>query len=104
MVLHSSLSDSKSPQVSRIFLSILVDLDNAVFWMVSTCPLISKFTSSVINPLEIEMSAPITIGITFTFNIIVFLALKQGLGTYLIFLFSFDFTLWSAGTAKSSIR
>ena len=31
-----------SPQVSRTLLSILVNLDNAVLWMVSTSPLISK--------------------------------------------------------------
>ena len=38
----SSLSDSKSPQVSRTLLSILTVLNNAVVWMVSYCPLISK--------------------------------------------------------------
>ena len=40
-----SLSDSKSPQVSRTLLSILADLSNAVVWIVSTCLLISKFSS-----------------------------------------------------------
>ena len=39
MVFHWSLSDSKSPQFSRTLLSILADLNNAVVWMVSTCPL-----------------------------------------------------------------
>ena len=37
-----SLNDSKSPQVSRTLLSILADLNNAVVWMVSTCPIIFK--------------------------------------------------------------
>ena len=43
------LSDNKSPQVSRTRLSILVDFNNAVVWMVSTCPLVSKFFSPYIN-------------------------------------------------------
>ena len=44
MVSHWSLGDSKTPQVSRTLLSILADLNNAVVWMVSTRPLISKFS------------------------------------------------------------
>ena len=46
MVFHWSLSDSKSPRDSRTLLSILADLNNAVVWMVSTCPLISKSSNS----------------------------------------------------------
>ena len=34
VVFHWSLSDSKSPQISRILLSILVDLNNAAVWIV----------------------------------------------------------------------
>ena len=34
-IFHRSLSDSKSPQVSRIHLSILANLNNAVSWVVS---------------------------------------------------------------------
>ena len=45
MVFHWSLNDSKSPQISRTLLSILTNLNNAVVWMVFTCPLISKFSS-----------------------------------------------------------
>ena len=51
MVFHWSLSDSKSPQVSRILLSIMAVLNNAVVWMVSTRPLTSKSSSSFNNPL-----------------------------------------------------
>ena len=36
MVFHWSLSDSKSPLVSGIRLSILAVLNNVVVWMVST--------------------------------------------------------------------
>ena len=67
MVLHRSLSDNKSPQVSRTLLSILADLNNAVTWMVSVRPLISKFPSPFTNSLGIVPSAPITINITITF-------------------------------------
>ena len=38
MIFHWSLSDSKSPQVSRTLLSILAVLNNAVVRLVSTRP------------------------------------------------------------------
>ena len=41
-VFHWSLSDSKSPQFSRILLSILADSNNALVWMVSILKLISN--------------------------------------------------------------
>ena len=53
MVLHWSLSNSKSPQVSRTLLSILADLNNAV--------VISKSSSLYINPLVTLPRALITI-------------------------------------------
>ena len=70
MVFHLSLRDSKSPQVSRSLLCILADLNNAVVLMVSTCPLISKFSSPGINPLVTEPRAPLSIGsiVTFIFH------------------------------------
>ena len=64
MVSHWSLSDSKSSLVSRILLNILTDLYNAVVWMVSACPLISKSSSPFINPMGIVSSTPIIIGTT----------------------------------------
>ena len=33
MIFHKSLSDCKAPQVSRILLSILAVLSNAVIWI-----------------------------------------------------------------------
>ena len=41
MVFYWSLSESKSPQVSRTLLSILTDLNNVVVWTVYTHPFIS---------------------------------------------------------------
>ena len=66
MAFHWSLSDSKSPQVSRTFLCILAVLNNAVVWMVSTPPPTSKSYSLFSNPLVIVPNAPITIGIIVT--------------------------------------
>ena len=60
MAFHWTLSDNKYPQISRTLLSILADLNNAVVWMVSTRPLISKSSSPCINPLVIVLSASIT--------------------------------------------
>ena len=70
MVFHWSLSDSKSPQVSRTLLSILAVLNNVVVWMVSTRPPTSKSFSHSNNPLVTVPKAPITIGriVTFMFH------------------------------------
>ena len=51
MVFHWSLSDNKSPQVSRTLLSILTVLSNAVIWIVSTRPP----TSQSSRPLSREV-------------------------------------------------
>ena len=58
--------DQQVFHVSRI-LDILALLDNAVVWMVSTCPLISKSTRPFNRYLWIVPSVPITDGITVTF-------------------------------------
>ena len=51
MVFHWSPRDSKSPQVSWSLLSILVDLNNAIVWVVSALPPIFNSSSSLIKPL-----------------------------------------------------
>ena len=104
MVSHWSLSDSKSSQIYRTLLSILADLNNAVVWVVSICPLISKSFSPCPNPSATVSSAPITIGITVTFmSHSVFSS--QARSRYLsLFSLSFSFTLWSTGTTKSTSR
>ena len=101
MVSHWSLSDNKSPQVSRILLIIQADLNNAVVSMVSTRPSISKSISPFINPSVIVPRAPIKIGIndTFTFHSFFnYLARSRYLSCFSL---SFNFTLRSA---KSTIR
>ena len=51
VTVHWSLSDSKSPQVSRTLLGILAILNNAVVWTVSTRSVISTPSSPCTNPL-----------------------------------------------------
>ena len=103
MVFHCSLSDSKSPQVSRTRLSILVVLNNVVVWMVSTRPPISKSSSPFSNPLVTVPNPPITFGIIVTCMFHSFfnpLARSRYLS---FFSYSFSFILWSVVTAKSTI-
>ena len=104
MVFHWSLSDSKSPQVSRTLLSILPVLKNAVVWMVSTRPQTFKSSSSFDSRLVTVLNAPVTVGIIVTFMFhSLFLIPLQCRGTYPFFLLSFSFILWSTSTAKSTI-
>ena len=99
-VFHWSLNDSKSPQVSRTLLSILAVLNNAVVWMVSTRPPTSKSSRPFYNPLVTVPKAPITIGTITTHSFFNSLARSRYLS---FFSHSFSFILWSAGTAKSTI-
>ena len=70
MVFHWSLSNSKSPQISRTRLRILAVLSNVVVWIVSTRPPTSKSSRPFNSPLVILPNAPITIGriVTFMFH------------------------------------
>ena len=103
MVFHWSLSDSKSPQVSRTLLSILAVLNNAVVCMVSTRPLTSKSSSPFINPLVTVPNAPITIGIIVTCMFHSFFNSLPRSRYLSFFSHSFSFILWSTGTPKSTI-
>ena len=90
MVFHWSLSDSKSPQVSRTLLSILADL-NVVVWMVSAHSPISKSSCPLTKLLRIVSSAPLTTGNYITFMFHCFLVFWQGLLTFIFFFFFFFF-------------
>ena len=103
MVFPWSLSDSKSPQVSRTLLSILTILSNAVVWIVSTLPPTSKSTRPFNNPLVIVSKASITIGTIVTFMFHSFFNSLARSRYLSFFSHSFSFILWSAGTAKSTI-
>ena len=103
MVFPWNLSDSKSPQVSRTLLSILVILNNVVVWMVSTRPPTSKSSSSFCNPFVTIPNAPIRIGIIVTCMFHRFFNSLARLRYLSFFSHSFSFILWSARTAKSTI-
>ena len=107
MVFHWSLSDSKSPQVSRTLLSILGVFTNAVVWIVSTRPPTSKssrpFNNPFYNPLVTVPKVPITIGTIVTFMFHSFFNSLARSRYLSLFSYSFSFILWSAGTAKSTI-
>ena len=105
MVFHWSLSDSKSPQVSRTLLSIVAVLSDAVIWIVSTRPPTSKSLMPFNNSLAIVPKAPIAIGtiVTFMFHSCFFFNSLARLRYLSLFSHSFSFILWSAGTAKSTI-
>ena len=103
MVFHWSLSDSKTPQVSRTLLNILAVPNNGVVWMVSTRPPTSKSSSPFSNPLVTVLNAPITIGIIVTFRFHSFFN-SQAWSRYISFFsYSFSFILWSVGTVMSTI-
>ena len=104
IVFHWSLSDSKSPQVSRTLLSILVNHNNAVVWMVWTFFLFSSLL--VPSPIlwwlyrahQLQLVPPLPLCF-----IVFFSSLARS--RYLsLFSPTFSFTLWFAGTAKSTLR
>ena len=103
MIFHWSLSDSKSPQVSRTRLRILAVLSNAVTWVVSTRPPTCKSCRYFNNTFVIVPRAPITIGTIVTFMFHSFFNSLARSRYLSFFSHSFRFILCSAGTAKSTI-
>ena len=100
MVFLWSLSDSKSPHVSRTRLRILAVLSNVVIWIVSTRSPTSKSYWPFNNPFVIVPKAPITIGTTVTFMFHSFFN-SLARSRYLSFLsHSCRFILWTARTAN----
>ena len=103
MVFHWSLSDSKSPQVSRTLLSIQAVLNNVEVRKVSTHSPTSKSSSPFNNPLVTVPKAPIMIGIIVTFMFHNFFNSVTRSRYLSFFSHSFSFILWSDETAKSTI-
>ena len=90
MVFHSSLSDNKSPQVSRTLLTILIDLSNAEWWYLFVIWFLS-LPVPLPDPFGIVPSAQIAVCITVIFMIhsffVFFCALWQGPDIYPYFHF-----------------
>ena len=103
MAFHWSLSDNKSPQVSRTLLSILPVLNNGVDRVISTRPPDSKSSSPFNNPLVTVPKAPITIGTIVTLMFHSFFNSLARSRYLSFFSYSFSFILWLAGTVKSTI-
>ena len=72
--------------------------------MVSIRPLISKSSSPCINPLVTVVKAPITIRVILTFMFHSFFNSLARARYLSFFSLSFNYILWSARTAKSTIR
>ena len=102
MVFHWSLSDSRSPQISRTLLSILAVFNNVVVWMVTTRPPTSKSYSPFSNPLVTVPNAPIIIGIIVACMFHRFF-LFPSKAEASFFSHSFSFILLLAGTTNSII-
>ena len=104
MVIQRSLSGNKFSHVSRTLLSILANLNTAVVWMVSACPPISNTPSRLTVPLITVPSAPITVGIIAALMFHSFLSSLIRCKYLSLISLSLIFTLWSAGTTKSTNR
>ena len=102
IIIHS-LELFKSALVSGTLLSILSVLNNAVVWMVSSRPPISKSSSLFSNPLVTVRNTPIKISIIVTCMFHSFFNSLARSRYLSFFSHSFIFILWSAGTAKSTI-
>ena len=94
LVFHWKLSDSKSPQVSRTLLSILVDLNSTVIWIVSILPLISNSSSYLFKPILID----ITVSLIFH-SFLNSLDRSKYLNRFSL---SFILSAWSSGTSRST--
>ena len=103
MVFHWSMSDSKTPHLSRTLLNILANLNNTAVWMVLACPLISNPSSLLSRPLGIFLMRQLKLVSLSSSCSIAFLVLWQGPSTSLSFCFLW-FLLWFACTAKSTIQ
>ena len=84
--------DCEWQQFSWTLLSILADLNNAVVWMVSTRPRISKSSSPSTDPLVTVPSALITIGIIVNFLFHGFFSSRARSKNLSFFSLSFSFT------------
>ena len=91
----------KSPGLISVFWPILIMQLSWWFLLDFIFPSLPVSLSILWWPYQAHR---LTIGITVTYMFHSFSVLKQGLEIYLSFSFSFNFTLWSSGTAKFTIR
>ena len=100
MLFYGGLSDSKSPQVCWILLSILADLTNAVVWIVSTrLVILQSFYQSFGDCIKSTNYSRYNCH----FHVPQFFQFLSNIEALILFRHSSNFTLWSAGTRKSTI-
>ena len=105
IVFYWSLSDSKSPKISRFLLSILTYLNNAVVRRVSIYPPFSNLPPPPsFKLLWTVPSATLIIGITVTITCHSFFSYLTRCKYFSLFVLSLISTPWSAWMAKSTIR
>ena len=102
MIFHWSLSDSKYPQVSGTLLCILADLNHAIVWMFSSCPVISKSSRPCTNPLVTVPRVLVINDITVSFMFHNFFN-SQARSKYFYFFFAF-FQLYSVVSRDSKVH
>ena len=101
-VFHWSLSDIKSSQVSRTFLTISTDLNNTAVWLVPNRPPGSNSCRLLSKPLGTAPGASITNSITVILWFHSFLSWLSRSKYLFAFLLNLIFTMWSTESAKSS--
>ena len=99
LVFHRNLSDNKSSQVCRTFLSVLTDLKNAVVW--SFWQLFQTRTNICYHRHPHVPQFFFFFGFLLCFVLFFFRSLARS-KYFVYFSLSFIFTLWSAGTSKST--
>ena len=105
MGFHRNQRHSESLQISGTLLYILLNRNTAVLWMVSTRLLISKSSSSCINPLVPVPKCANCNWYHCHFHVPQIFSNSLARSSYIcFFLLSFSFSLFLAGTATSTIR
>ena len=104
MVYQWSLSDSKSTQVSKTLVSILVDLNNGVVLLVSVSSSISNYFCPLTKRFGTVPSGLITICIIDSVIFHSFLGSLEKTKSLSLFYFSLIISLYSAGIVKSTIH
>ena len=102
MVFYWNWNDSKSPQVSRTLLSILANFNDSVVWMISYFQVHQSLYQSFGDCTKITNQN--WYNHHFHFHSLFFFSSLARTRYLSFFSPSFDFTLWSAGTAKFTIR
>ena len=104
MVFHWSLSDSKSPQVSRTLLSILTDLNNDICKLDGFCLSYFQVLQFLYQSFGDCIKSTNYKWYHRNFHVPQFFNSRTKSRSLFFFIVYFSFTLWSVGRVKSTIR